>query len=129
MSNTTLRDHLTAIINSAVSRAVDEALAAYKHVLSASIDGGGATTKVDKSAPASGPPKKRRKGARRDPKAIEITVAAVLAFVEQSPGLRAEQIAKGVGGDKGDISDALARLRAAKKVKTKGHKRSMTYSI
>ena len=127
MPNTTLRAHLDSIVAHAVSTAVDQAMAAYKHVLMTSIDGGGSPNVT--AAPATAKPTKSKKGLHRNSVDIEKTVAAVLGFIERSPGLRSEQIAKGLGGDRSDVKDALARLRAGGKVKTKGQKRATTYSV
>ena len=129
MPNTTLRAHLDSIIAHAVSTAVDQAMSAYKHVLMTTVDGGSSAKAATPAARATPKPTKRRKGSHRDLADIEKTIAAVLAFIERSPGLRSEQIAKGMGGDRSDVKDALGRLRAGGKVKTKGQKRAMTYSV
>ncbi len=79
-----------------------------------------------KAAPAK--PEKGKKFIRRSPEEIEKMVGKVLAFVSKNPGLRSEEIVKKLGGDAKAIGDALARLRAEDKVKTKGVKRAMTYA-
>src|SRR5438067_382737 len=66
-------------------------------------------------------------GHRRNAKQIAAVVAQLLAFVREHPGLGAEQIVKGFGGDVVVVKDALARLRATKKVRTVGIKRAMRY--
>ena len=82
------------------------------------------------SAPAEPTVRKRRKGARRKKKEIAASMKRVRAFVTANPGLRAEQIIKGLGHDPNDDNaDALARLRAAKKVKTTGYGKGLTYSV
>ena len=80
---------------------------------------------------AAAPPaktKKRKKGAHRTKAEIAANDARVLAFIKASPGLRTEQIVKGLGGDAGDVAFALAHLRGKKKVKAKGYGRWTVYS-
>lgn len=84
-----------------------------------------ATRKPKGQAVAASPVKKAKKVIRRDSAKIAATVETVLRFIETHPGLNAEAIAKAVGG--GGVSDALARLRAAKRVKTTGNKRATRY--
>lgn len=74
-------------------------------------------------------PQKGKKFIRRTPEEIAGTVAQVLAFVAKNAGLRTEQILKQFGGDPKEVKNALERLRADKKVKTKGIKRAMTYAV
>jgi ClpA/ClpB-like protein len=68
-----------------------------------------------------------RKFVRRSAGDIAKTVAEVLAFIGQNPGLRSEQILKQFGGDPKAVRNALERLRGEKKVTTKGIKRAMSY--
>ena len=76
------------------------------------------------AAPAPAKTKKRKKGTHRTKAEVAANDARVLAFIKTSPGLRTEQIVKGLGGDAGgDVSFALAHLRGAKKVKAKGYGR------
>jgi hypothetical protein len=65
---------------------------------------------------------------RRNAAAVQETMDAVRGFIKAHPGLRSEEIYTKMGGNTADLKNALERLRAAKKVKTKGKKRSMTYS-
>ena len=79
--------------------------------------------------PAPAQPRKRKRGTHRKKAEIAANDARVLAFIKASPGLRTEQIVKGLGGDAGgDVSFALAHLRGAKKIKAKGYGRGTTYS-
>ncbi len=80
-----------------------------------------------KAAPAA-KPEGHGKFVRRSSKDIEKTVGKVLGFVSRNPGLRSEEIVKKMGGDAKAISDALARLRAEKKVTTEGEKRATRYT-
>ena len=137
MPNTTLREHLNAIISSAVSHAVDQSIAAYKLVLMSGLGGGAPTKSVAKSngAPTTTPTatlvkaKRKKKFARRNPAELATTAATLLEFIQRSPGLRSEQIVKGIGGDAEALADGLKRLRASKKVTTKGNKRATTYWV
>ena len=127
----TLRDLLEPIISTAVIQAVD----AYRQMLLA--EGGaaapvkkklgrppGAKNKVHAAAPVVARP-----GATKDPRQLanEQAAAAVLAFITASPGLRGEQIAKGMAGTSTTVNKALAKLRDKKQVKTKGNRRGTTY--
>lgn len=72
---------------------------------------------------------KGKKFVRRTPEEIAAMRNNVIAFVEKNPGLNSEGIVKKMGGDAKGISDALARLREEKLVKTQGERRGMTYQI
>ena len=127
-----LRDLLEPIIADAVNNAVD----AYRQMLLA--EGGaaaapvkkklgrppGAKNKVHVAAPTAAQP-----GATKDPRQVanENAAAAVLAFITASPGLRGDQIARGMGGTSTTVNKGLAKLRTTKQVKTKGKRRGMTY--
>jgi hypothetical protein len=74
-------------------------------------------------APAAEKPRRRgRRGGIN-----EATLSRVLKVIVSSPGLRSEQIYKKLPLPVAKVKTALAKLRAAKRVKTKGEKRSMTY--
>lgn len=115
---------LKTTLQQIVSRAVDDAVTAYRQSLLASL-GEGAPARRGAAGPS---PTRGRRFVRRDPAAIARTVEAVHTFIEKNGGLTAEQIVKQMGGNKTEIADALARLRSSKRVKTKGAKRSTTYS-
>lgn len=70
---------------------------------------------------------KSKRRVRRTPEQIAATTETVFTFIGGNPGLNAEAIVKGVGGDRTEISDALTRLRADKRVKTTGERNFMTY--
>ena len=123
----TLRDLLEPIITEAVNNAVD----AYRKTLLGEGSAAapvkkklgrppGAKNKVHAAAPAT---------TKKDPRktANENAAAEVLAFINGSPGLRGEQIARGMGGTSTTVNKALAKLRTTKQVKTKGKRRGMTY--
>ena len=123
----TLRELLEPIITEAVNTAVD----AYRRML---LGEGGAAVPVKKKLGR--PPGAKNKvhtaapaQTKKDPRKVanENAAAAVLAFITASPGLRGEQIAKGMGADSVTVNKGLAKLRATKQVKTKGKNRGMTY--
>lgn len=72
------------------------------------------------------PVKASKKHGRRSPEQIEKLCATVLTCVKANPGLRCEALKAKLGLD--GVDDALVRLRAAKKVKTKGNKRATAYT-
>ena len=51
----------------------------------------------------------------------------LLIYVKKNPGARGEQIAKALGTDVHSMRPAMHKLIAARKVKTKGQRRGMTY--
>ena len=73
-------------------------------------------------APATGG-KRGRRGALN-----ESMLARVLEVVKGEPGLRSEQIQKQLPLAPKLVKAALAKLRAAKRVKTTGQKRATTYA-
>jgi len=85
------------------------------------------TPKAKSAAPA--PAKKRKQGTHRKKAEIAASDARVLAFVKANPGLRTEQIVKGLGGDaRGDVTFSISHLRGKKKIKAKGYGRGTVYS-
>jgi hypothetical protein len=84
-----------------------------------------ATTRGAAATPAHAPKASRRGGRRGRRGPNESTIEKVLDFIKSTPGLRSEQIAKQLGGD---VKSALAKLRAAGKVKTSGARRATTYA-
>jgi hypothetical protein len=128
----TLRDHLNSIIAKHTGAAVEEAIAAYKELISASFGPNSGSHRAAGRSP--GRPAKSAvaassRGGRRSSKQINHLVGQVHAFIKSHPGLRSEEIMGKMGGNKHSVKDALARLRATKKVKTKGIKRAMTYQV
>ncbi len=129
----TLRDHLNSIIAKHTGAAVEEAIAAYKELISASFGPNSGSHRGAGRSPGrpgnSAVAKTHGRGGRRSSKQINHLVGQVHAFIKSHPGLRSEQIMGKMGGNKHSVKDALARLRATKKVKTKGIKRAMTYQV
>ena len=84
--------------------------------------GGVATVGVAKKAIV-----KKSKGGRRSAAESAGQGEALLAHVTSNPGQRGEQIAKALGTDVGTMRLPMKKLIAAKKVKTRGQRRGMTY--
>jgi hypothetical protein len=82
------------------------------------------TSSASAAAPATGGGKRGRRGALNEP-----TLTRVLDIVKGTPGLRSEQIQKQLPLAPKLVKAALAKLRAAKRVKTTGEKRAMTYAV
>lgn len=63
------------------------------------------------------------------PRAAAAAVSAeeLLDYVKKNPNLRGEQIAAALGSDSRTIRPVMQKLIAARKVKTKGQRRAMTY--
>jgi len=72
--------------------------------------------------------KAKRKGGRRSADDVAQMGASLLAFVKANPGKRGEEIAKALKTDVGTMRLPMKALIKAKKVKTKGQKRGMTYT-
>ncbi len=68
------------------------------------------------------------KGGKRTPAAMEKLSGALLAHVKANPGRRGDQIAAALRSDVKTIRGPMKKLIAAKKVKTKGQRRGMTYA-
>ncbi|MSP62548.1 MAG: hypothetical protein EXR72_19895 [Myxococcales bacterium] len=69
----------------------------------------------------------KRKGGRK-PRYQPEMLNELVTLIQKNPGLRSEEIQKQVGGDKGAIKAALAKLRELKRVQTSGVKRSTIYT-
>ena len=133
----TLRDLLAPIISEAVNKAVD----GYRQMLL------GEDAHAQRAKPGPTPGRKKpgpkpkavaaaaprahaaKKGGRRDAGEILQFVETVHSFIAEHPGLGAVKIQKKMGGDKLAISDALARLRKARRVVTTGERSRMTYVV
>lgn len=68
--------------------------------------------------------KKGRRGA-----VTEALIDSILQIISSKPGLRSEEVQSRASASPKLVRAALAKLRAAKRVKTKGLKRAMTYSV
>lgn len=74
------------------------------------------------------PAGKGRRG-RRSSADLEAISSSVLAHVKSNPGQRLEQIAKALNRPTSILKRPVAKLVAAKQLKTKGQKRGMTYTL
>lgn len=80
------------------------------------------------------PPGSKNKAAsgrrgRRSSADLEKLSASLLAHVKAHPGQRGDQIATALRSDVTTIRRPMKALIAAKKVKTKGQRRGMTYAV
>ena len=91
-----------------------------------------------KSAPAKvaalpkAAPAKKAKNAgrvRRDEAQIAATKKLVLDYIARNPGKSSEQLRPGLKLDRAVFTDAITRLKADKKIKSKGQKRATTYWV
>ena len=69
----------------------------------------------------------RPKGTKRDPVAIARLTETLGTFIKKNPGQRIEQIGKALGIATKELVLPVKKLLAAKKISTKGQKRSTTY--
>jgi hypothetical protein len=74
-----------------------------------------------------GPGRPRGSGSKRSAEQVDAMGEKLLAHVKSNPGQRADQIAKTLRSDVHTIRRPMQQLLAAKKVKTKGQRRGMTY--
>lgn len=80
-------------------------------------------------APGSAPLRRAAKGGKRDAGSLDQMGEALLAHVKSNPGMRGEQIAAALKTDVGTMRLPMKKLIAAKKIKTKGNRRGMTYAV
>lgn len=81
--------------------------------------------------PKAAPAKKAKKAGRvrRDEAQIAATKKLVLDYIAKNPGKRSEQLRPGLKLDRAVFTDAITRLKADKKIKSKGQKRATTYWV
>ena len=81
--------------------------------------------------PKAAPAKKAKKAGRvrRDESQIAATKKLVLDYIAKNPGKRSEQLRPGLKLDRAVFTDAITRLKADKKIKSKGQKRATTYWV
>lgn len=106
---------LAASEDTATRQALDEA----RSTLSACLSLNGVTSKADRGVLI---PQSRRSTSAIEPEAL-------LAFIQQHPGSRGEQIAAQLGTDTTSMRPLMHRLIDERKVKTKGQRRGMQYFV
>lgn len=78
------------------------------------------------SKPAARKPARAR-GGKRSEAEIAATVAKVLGYVKKHPGQRSEHVRAALGMLRPTMTDAIRRLVAEKKIRTKGEKRATEF--
>jgi predicted ArsR family transcriptional regulator len=68
------------------------------------------------------------RGGKRSSAGVDEIGERLLAHIEKNPSQRADQIAKAMRSEVMTIRLPMKKLVAAKKVKTKGQRRGMTYA-
>lgn len=104
--------------------------AALEQVHSALSDAlGGGTAVAQKRGPGrpAGSAKAQTGGGRRTTEQMDALGEALLACISKTPGQRGEQIAAALKTDVKTMRPAMLKLIEAKKIKTKGQRRGMTY--
>ena len=130
MSDQRLNQDLNALVQEFTNSLT---LAVRRSVLEqvlAALGGNGAQT-VGKRGPGRPAGKARvpraARSGKRTPEQVEQMGQKLLSYVKAKPGLRADQLARVFHSDVKTIRLPMQRLLAAKKVKTKGQRRGMTY--
>jgi hypothetical protein len=116
---------LDSAIQEAVSRVASQIAAAVRQDIAAEIQrviGGARVAGARPPATPAGRRKPRRGVADAD-------VKRVLDFIAKNPGKRTEEIRSALELDSEYGGKLLAKLRADKKVKTRGQKRATTYAV
>lgn len=72
--------------------------------------------------------KKATRGGKRSSAGVDEIGERLLAHIEKHPGQRADQIAKAMRSEAMTIRLPMKKLIVAKKVKTQGQRRGMTYA-
>lgn len=82
-----------------------------------------------RKAAGSTPIRRAAKGGKRDAASLDSMGSALLTYVKANPGKRGEQIAQALNTDVHTMRLPMKKLIAAKKIKTKGNRRGMTYAV
>ena len=128
-------DTLAGLVKQAAIRSVTQAFGGSGPAVAAAAKKLGrpaAKAPVVKPAgvPAAKPSKKAKKSrVRRGEKQIAAAKAMVLDYIGKNPGKRSEELRAGLKMDRKTLADSLVRLKADKKIKSKGAKRATTYSV
>lgn len=91
--------------------------------------GGSPARKAPKVTIRMGSAARKSKGAKRNSEEIGALQEELLAYLKKNPGHRGEQISAALKTDTKTIRLPLKALIQAKKVKTKGQRRGMTYFV
>ncbi len=70
---------------------------------------------------------RRSKGQKRDPKELEALVSRLNSAIKSKPGLRIEEIAKGLGTTTKELALPAKKLIAEKMIRTTGNRRATKY--
>jgi hypothetical protein len=70
---------------------------------------------------------RRRRGGKRDSKAIDALTSRLLSHIKSKPGQRLEQISAALGTPTRDLKLPASKLLAAKAVRTSGQRRGTKY--
>jgi len=108
-------EELSALVRSAAVQSVTDAF------------GAGAGARRGRAARLAGPSPRRAKGEKRSPQDLAQLVGKLLSEIKAKPGLRMEQIAKGIGSSTKELALPAKKLIAEKKIKTKGERRATKY--
>lgn len=73
-------------------------------------------------------PKARPRGGKRTAEELEGLKKSIVSFVRKNPGLRTEQIAKGLNTTTKELQLPMLALREEKVLKLKGNRRAATYT-
>jgi hypothetical protein len=122
--NTTYDADLQSLVNSFTSNLtllVRRAALEQVHSALSEALGGGAPVSARKRGPGR-PPNSGRGSAAK-----EALGAALLAHISKNPGLRGDHLATALKTDVKTMRPVMLKLIAAKKIKTKGQRRGMTY--
>lgn len=116
-------------IRSRVAAFADEIVALVRasavEVVNAAL--GGAVVRGRRSGAISARMSRRPKGSKRDPAAIARLTETLETFIQKNPGQRIEQIGKALGLPTKELALPVKKLITAKKIATKGQKRSTKY--
>jgi hypothetical protein len=121
-------DELENQIRNSLSHFAAEVITAVRQDIGArvrAVIGGDSGNAVRAAAPLQAT---KPTGRRRRRGLDERTIESVFQFVTRNPGRRSEQIQKESGVAPDSVRKALAKLREAGRLKTKGEKRATTYT-
>jgi predicted transcriptional regulator len=87
-----------------------------------------AAKQPSRRAPYLATKKHRVKGEKRTPNELRHVVEKLFAYIKKNPGEGIESIGRGLGLPTSELVLPVKKLRAAKRIKTKGFKRARKYS-